>query len=291
MEKQHDQQLPTPEAPKPEEQPQDQPAPEPETPPAADEGSPDDAPDTDKGPEAPEPKEGEDDPDQPDQQPKKRSIYDDLKGQKQKRKEAQEQAERVAQENEQLKARNDELERLMKEHDKAQTPQQQAQANDDLATFAEEQGLSVDALERLTGLIANRALPPEFKQTFEEFQRFSQQQKVQAEDQEVRAQEPTIRKELGIDESTDTSALMEEVVRLSHTKEFHDKELDYIVWKNRDALSKLVTPKKKSFEQGSDIPLPDAQSETTDPSQMTPEQLSKTAFKRRGSSYEIRSRK
>ena len=43
---------------------------------------------------------------------------------------------------------------------------------------------------------------------------------------------------------------MQEIVRLAHTKAFHDKEVDYIVWKNRDALAEMVSPKKPSFEEG-----------------------------------------
>lgn len=42
---------------------------------------------------------------------------------------------------------------------------------------------------------------------------------------------------------------MKEIVKLSHTAEFHDKEVDYIVWKRKAELSKLISPKKPSFER------------------------------------------
>src|SRR6185312_9385192 len=80
------------------------------------------------------------------------------------------------------------------------------------------------------------------------------QAKVQ-EDQEIVAAAPAVKglaKELGfeIHDEAELGKVMDEVKRLAHTPEFHDKPVDYIVFAKRSELSKMVSPKKPSFEQG-----------------------------------------
>lgn len=90
-------------------------------------------------------------------------------------------------------------------------------------------------------------------------------------------------------EADELDSVMKEIVRLSHTEEFHDKEVDYIVWKNRDALSKLVSPKKPSFESGGSPAeaAPEAEPDFSAGKGITPGMAEK-AQTRSGSALEIR---
>ncbi len=82
---------------------------------------------------------------------------------------------------------------------------------------------------------------------------------------------------------------MNEVVRLAHTKEFHDKETDYIVWKNREALAKMVSPKKPSFEAGGQTQDSDAPAAVDFSSgRVTPEQAQRAVYEPRASQFEIK---
>jgi hypothetical protein len=42
--------------------------------------------------------------------------------------------------------------------------------------------------------------------------------------------------------------MRKELDTLAHTTEFHDKEIDYIAFKNQDKLSSLITPHKRGLE-------------------------------------------
>ena len=81
---------------------------------------------------------------------------------------------------------------------------------------------------------------------------------------------------------------MDELVKLAHTKEFHDKEVEYIVWKKQADLAKLVSPKKPSFESG-DHNISEAHETEVDFSsgKVTPEQAQKAIFRPK-STYEVR---
>ena len=84
------------------------------------------------------------------------------------------------------------------------------------------------------------------------------------------------------------TTVMKEIVRLAHTPRFHDKEVQYIVWANQDALSKLVSPKKPSFERGGGN-APDAEVKEVDFSgKMTPAQAQKAMESGPKSALEIR---
>ena len=42
----------------------------------------------------------------------------------------------------------------------------------------------------------------------------------------------------------DKEVIKKKIQELAHTKQFHDKEVDYIIFKNKDVLSKIISPKK-----------------------------------------------
>jgi hypothetical protein len=188
-----------------------------------------------------------DDPEPPKDPVKKRSIYDDYKD---KKAEAKAATERAAQ----AETRVAELEALLETRKDADTPAEKAKAADDIDAFAKEQGLDPAALDKLIGIVQKRipgsTLPDDIEKDLADWRAFRAQQQQVAEDQAILATAPSIKQDLGIHDDAELQAVMKEIVRLAHTKEFHDKEVDYIVWKNKETLSKLVSPKKPSFETG-----------------------------------------
>jgi hypothetical protein len=236
------------EDPKPEEKPVEDKAPEPEAP------KPEETkPEEEKPPKKPE--EGTDAP--PEEPTKKRSIYDDLKEKKREARDWQGVATAA------LKAQGfelngnesvAELQALLEKKDEAKTPEERKEAKDDLEAFAEKEGLKPDALKELIGIISSRLPKPEggalTDEEAKEWRGERARAKAAAEDQAILSEAPKVKEQLGISDDAELATVMKEIVRLAHTKEFHDKEVGYIVWKHKDALAKMVSPKKPSFEEG-----------------------------------------
>jgi alanyl-tRNA synthetase len=111
-----------------------------------------------------------------------------------------------------------------------------------------------------------------------------------AEDREVLATASTVKTQLEIHDDAELKAVMEEIVKLSHTEAFHDKEVEYIVWKNKDALSKLVSPKKPSFESGGQQgeAAPASEPDFSSGKGITPAMAQTASQEKRGSALEIR---
>lgn len=263
---------------------------EPETPPAPDapapEGDkapeaepeaqkPEDKPSEEKpdAPEAEKPKDGEKDPSaEPEPTNKPRSIYKDLKDERGKRKDAETRAAELEAENARLRAGGT--------PDKPAAPAEPSKPKDDLEAFAEEHEMDATGLSRLVEIIQKRIpsaeLSEEDKKDIAELKTWRQERQRTEEDQSVLSTAPSVKDQLSIHDPAELDTVMKEVLRLAHTKEFHDKEVDYIVWKNRDALSKLVSPKKPSFEAGGHAPEaePEAPIDFTS-GKVTPEQVAK----------------
>jgi hypothetical protein len=199
---------------------------------------------------APEPEKDKAEGDEPADAPKdkKRSIYDDLKDT---RREAKESAARA----EAAEAKVAELTALLDAQKDADTPKEKEKADDDLEAWAKEEGLTPEQVERFARIIASRipvsGLSDEDKQLLAGAKEMINERQRAKEDQAILDTAPTVKDQLSIHDEAELQAVMKEVVRLAHTPEFHDKEVEYIVWKNRDALSKMVSPKKPSFEPGS----------------------------------------
>src|SRR5262249_41359097 len=151
-------------------------------------------------------------------------------------------------------ARASELEALLARKDHAKTPEERKEAKDDLEAFAEKEDLKPDALKDLIGIIQKQLPQPEggviTKEEAAEWRAERARAKATAEDQAILDEASKVKEQLAISDETELQTVMKEVVRLAHTKEFHDKEVEYIVWKNKGALAKMVSPKKSSFEEG-----------------------------------------
>lgn len=241
-----------------------------------------------KAPEAEKPKdEPKDPPADPPINKKPRSIYDDLKDKKHEVKETRTQLE-------QAQSRITELEGLLAAKDDAKTPAEKSEAAKDIAEYATKHNLDPNAIEELTAVILAKVPKVEIPEgmtpdELADWRAGRATAKQQAEDQAVLAEAPSVKTQLTIHDDKELDTVMKEVVRLSHTPEFHDKEVEYIVWKNKDALSKLVSPKKPSFEKGGSSidPAPEAEPDYTSGAKVTPEMLSKQPATRK-SSYEVR---
>jgi hypothetical protein len=275
-----------PETPQVETPPQDTPAadPAPETP-EADATATDPAPETEPNPDGEQP-----------QDPKinKRSIYDDYKDKKQEAKDAKAEAEAA-------KARVVELEALLQKSANAQTPADQSVADEDLKSFAETEGLSVEGLKKLTDFlgkrIGNAKLPDDIEKELGELRTWKQsteatQQRVN-EDREIDAQAPVVKtqlKEFGheIHDEAEATAVMNEIKRLAHTKEFHDKPLDYIVYARRAALAKMISPKKPSFESSTPDTAEPVGPADFSKGRVTPQQAQRAIEGNNGSAFDIR---
>jgi hypothetical protein len=286
-----DAEAPAPDAPKDEPKPEEAPAPE------------DKAPEADKPEDKPEDKPA--DPDAPEVPlPKKpRSIYDDLKDEKQDKAilksvviaalEAQGVTLKGNETAEELQA----LAKKTPSDAPAPKPASPSAPTDELEAYAQEHGLDAPALARLAEVIAKRIpqsqLSAEEKQQLTELTDYKAKKDAEeqraAEDREVLATAPTIKTQLDIHDDAELDSVMKEVVRLSHTPEFHDKEVDYIVWKNKEKLSKLVSPKKPSFESGGSPAEAGAETEPDFSSGkgITPAMAEKASQGRGGSSLEI----
>ena len=238
-------------------------------------------------------------PAQPDEPlPKKRSIYDDLKDKKQ---EAREASERAEAEKARADAAEAELAKLRgKPPEATVTPEKKDEPIDELDAFAKEQDMDPVALKRLTEILASRIpasqLSPEEKQTLADLTAFKAdadaREARRAEDDAILATAPTVKEQLAITDDKELSTVMAEITRLAHTQKYADKEIDYIVFREREALAKLVSPKKASFEAGGD--QGDAPADTdVDFSKggLTPEQAQRGASGRTASALEIKKAK
>lgn len=179
---------------------------------------------------------------------KKRSIYDDYKDKKAEARTEKERADAAEAQVEELKA-------LLDTKDEAKTPTEKKQAANDIKEYAEKHKLDPDAMQELRDLIIKDVPKPEMPaglkpEEIDEWRASRATAKQEAEDRVILAESSTVKSQLKINDDAELAKVMAEIVKLAHTKEFHDKEIEYIVWKNQDKLSKLVSPKRPSFESG-----------------------------------------
>lgn len=221
------------------------------------EAEPQDTPEEKPEPEAPAPeekpepevvdKEEDNEPLQPESQPeppKKRSIYDEYKDKKSELKSVTERAEEAERE-------RDELRTKLEAQADASTPAEQKKADDDLAAFAKEINADPEALARMKDLFLKDAQPAQIE-GLEDFKKWQSEnsEAIEAANlaKEFEAAKPELDRLFPNASAEDHEAIKTELTKLAHTKEFHDKELAYIAFKNQSSLSNLTSPKKKGLE-------------------------------------------
>lgn len=171
---------------------------------------------------------------------RKRSIYQDLKDKKNEVKTERELREAAERE------RDEALAKLNKTTNDA----------DDIEAFAKEIDANPEALRKMKELFLKDApkgeLSPEMAAQLKEFQEFQAQNrdaidKVQF-DKEFEQAVPAIKSLFGEASAEETSLIKNKLNELAHTEQYHDKELDYIAFKNQEVLKALVSPKKRGLE-------------------------------------------
>ena len=179
----------------------------------------------------------------------KRSIYEEYKEKKSELKserELREQAERE----------RDEFKQKLEAVSNAGTQQERQDAQDEMEAFAQEIGADANALRKMQALFLKNSNAnsdeglakdlQEFKQWKSENSQVIEKSRFETEFQSVT---PMLKELLPNVSDEEMQMIKSRVDEISHTKEFHDKELDYVLFKNKDELAKLVSPKKRGMEQ------------------------------------------
>jgi hypothetical protein len=200
-------------------------------------------------PVVPKPEEQNPPSDVPLQEPRKRTVYDDLK---EKRKELRSEKEL----REQAERERDELRAKLEAVQEAGTPQERMDAEDELSEFASEIGADPDAIRRMRELFLKGVQVPQMdssiKKDMEEFRQWKAQNSVAIEqqmfEQEFQRTIPTLKDLFPSASQEELGVIKKELDVISHSKDWHDKELEYIAFKHKDRLSAFVSPKKRGME-------------------------------------------
>jgi hypothetical protein len=187
---------------------------------------------------------------EPEEPRKPRSIYDDLKEKKQDLK-----AEREARE--QAEAERDEIKTKYEALQNAKTPEDRKDAQDEIDQFMDSHSewnkeAVTDLVEIARKGFKTQGLSDEDRKTIEEAKALTSENKKLVAEQQFSTeleQSALALKELFPNASTEEmDTIKKELKVLAHSTEWHDKELDYIVFKNKSTLEKFVSPKKRGLE-------------------------------------------
>ena len=212
------------------------------------EPSTEETPEEEKAPEAPteEPK------DEPEtlQEPKERVArklsdkYKEVKTDLRTERELREQAERE----------RDEYAEKLKGLTDAKTPEEKQDASDEIEAFAKEINADPATLRRMRELFIKETpgLSEEDRKAIEEIRAFKAQtqqaQERQLFEQELSKVTPVLKEYFPNVSDSELDTIKKELDRISHTKEWHDKDLEYIAFKHKETLSAFVSPKKRGME-------------------------------------------
>lgn len=190
---------------------------------------------TGDGEEPPEPSQPK-----PEEPLKKRSIYQDLKETRQDVKTERELREQAERERDDLKAQ-------------LEGRTTTTEVDDELAAYAAEIGADPVALKKMQDIFLKGVPKPTVDNTsleaFQEWQA-SNSKAIEAQqfEQEFKTVAPTIQGMFPDASAEEIELIKTKIDELAHTEAFHDKELDYVVFKAKDTLKTLVSPKKRGIE-------------------------------------------
>jgi hypothetical protein len=233
---------------------------------------------------------------------KKRSIYDDLKEKKQEVRAAKSEAEIVKAENEALKAELAAVKELAESAKKAKTPEEKEAIEDDIKEIAEAIGGDAKAIKTLTDFLTKKLVKTGTvdisKEDIEAVKNFRKEQSKMNADVEFTKEwdefTPSLKKDFPHISDADLKTVKQKLFDLAHSTKYHDKEMDYIYFKNKDILSKLVSPKRPSMESAGDSKPDDGAKAISEiSSKSSPMDVQNTVQRDRHtpSSYEIRKSK
>ena len=202
-----------------------------------------------------EPKETEEKPKEepkevlPDQkETKKRSIYDEYKDKKSELKSEKELRENFEKENTELKEK---LEALKV----AETPEEKKEALDEIDELAKEINADPAYLRKLKAIFLKDVKPTNdesLKKDLADFKDWKTKNQEVIEKQlfedEFSTVLPQIKSDFPKISDEELKSVKQSLDKLSHSKEYHDKSLDYVVFKEKETLTALISPKKKGME-------------------------------------------
>lgn len=173
---------------------------------------------------------------------KPRSIYNDLKDTRTNLKTERELREQAERERDELKAQLD---------------GKTTSDSDELKTFADKIGADPEAIREMRELFLKGQQPastinPDLQSKLDAFETWQKDNgqaiAKQQFETEFSSAVPQLQKIFPTASVEDITAMKSEIDTLAHTSEFHDKEIDYIAFKNQDKLSTLITPHKRGLE-------------------------------------------
>jgi len=173
---------------------------------------------------------------------KPRSIYHDLKDTRNDLKTERELREKAERERDEALA-------------KANKPATEMKA-DDLDAFAEEIGADPAAIKKMRELFLKdmpaSTISPELQTKLEQFEAWQKDngQAIASQqfETEFNSAIPQLQRMFPNASKEDIVAMKSEIDTLAHTTEYHDKEIDYIAFRNQEKLATLITPHKRGLE-------------------------------------------
>ena len=182
---------------------------------------------------------------------KKRSIYQSLKDTRQDVKTERELRESAERERDELRAKLD-------------VPAK-ATDDEDLEAFAKEIDADPATLKRMQALFLKNAPKSEFSEEhskqlkeFQDWQKTNNEAVSQVQfDKEFENALPTLGRLFPNASPEETKVLKAALDKLAHSDAYHDKEIDYIAFKNQDTLKALVSPQKRGLESKRALDVPE----------------------------------
>lgn len=179
---------------------------------------------------------------------KKRSIYDEYKDKKSELKSEKDLREKFETENTELKEKLEALEN-------ADTPKEKQDALDDIDELAKEINADPEAIRKLQTVLMKGVKPTNdeaLQKDLDDFKSWkTQNQKLmetQQFDKEFETVLPQIKSDFPKATDEELKTIKQSLDEVSHSKEYHDKSLDYVVFKEKETLTALISPKKKGME-------------------------------------------
>lgn len=156
---------------------------------------------------------------------------------------------------EQAERERDELKIKFETLSKAGTSSEREDATEDAVAYAEKIGADPDLVKRIIEDARKgfESKPDEsLQKDLNEFKvwKTQNQQSINKQmfDDEFTKTLPTLKEMFPSANVEEINAIKQSVDAVSHTEDWHDKDLDYIIFKHKEQLGALITPKKRGME-------------------------------------------
>ena len=179
---------------------------------------------------------------------KKRTIYDNYKEKK-----SQYKSEKALREN--FETENTELKGKLEALSNADTKEEKKEALDDIDELAKEINADPAYLRKLKTIFLKDVKPTDdesLKKDLADFKDWKTKNQEVIEKQlfedEFSTVLPQIKSDFPKISDEEMKSVKQSLDKLSHSKEYHDKSLDYVVFKEKENITALISPKKKGME-------------------------------------------